>query len=343
MRDGGALFITWNDSRRSNSLARALQLQRVVLVADRSGVRRHLEGALRTARLLLQRRPGLVWYQFSFVLGVLLAGYRLLPGARDTRLVADLHTKALRRSGPRWLAPVVLPLKRWALRSAGACLVANQENAEYACSVLGVHAHVLSDPLPVPPAAREGVRSRGAEVLVVSSFACDEPIALLAEVARGSGLKLSLTGDPSALSAAGSAALVPVVTLTGWLSDEEFWDRLRHAGAVVVLSTERACLPCGAYEAVAVGQRPIVRDDPELRAVFGESARYVNLDCGELTAAIRAELEAATKGHDALPCADTLRERWEQRWEAVRADLSGRRLVPEEAEVALLGEPMAGV
>lgn len=126
-RDG--VFLTWNDSRRSKSLAARLDLKRITFVAKRYGMRRHLVGAAGTAMFLIRHRPAVIWYQFSWLLGLVLALYTRLRGEDRTVLVADIHTKALRRAGPNGLRPLINWLKGWSLPVARVTLVTNNENA----------------------------------------------------------------------------------------------------------------------------------------------------------------------------------------------------------------------
>jgi hypothetical protein len=308
------VFLTWNDSRRSQSLARELGLTREVWCPNRRGVSRHLLATVQTVAYLVRARPTLVWYQFSFLLGTLLAVYAWLRPRAGVVLVADLHTKALRREGPAWLAPLIRTIKRWALRSCRLTLVTNPQNAEEAQQRYRVVPHVLPDPLPDPPRHLPGDRP-ASDVVFVCSFAVDEPIDLIATVSRKLAPRWSVavTGNPEDLSSADRSSLGTVGRLTGFLSESDYWTLLATARAIVAISTEPGCLPCGAYEAIAVGRRPVVALDPVLQGVFGEAAVYSELRAAALCEAI----EQAVRSEMDWTLAVMYRDSWMKSWRGV--------------------------
>lgn len=321
MRRLAPVFLTWNDSRRSRSLSARLGLRRVVHSAERRGLARHALGVLDTARFLITERPVDLWYQFSLLLGLAVAAYASLRRGR-VRAVVDLHTKALRRDGGA-LQFIVLPLKRWALRRCQLAVVTNAENARYAREVLGIaDPCIVPDPPPEPPAG--GVAGvEPADVVFVCSFAPDEPLALIADAARRlEGAACVVTGNTARLAPHARQQLARVARLPGFLPEEQYWALLRGAGCVVVLSTEPACLPCGAYEALAVGHRPVLAADAEARMVFGRSARYTALEPERLVAAIREAIaERATDPEDRQSHREAYEARWMRVWQDVRARL----------------------
>ena len=284
---GDQAFLSWHRSRRSRSLARRAGLPLQVFVEDLNGPGRHVVGILATAWWVVRRRPALVWFQYSFGLGLVLAAYRAIAPARRVKLVADIHTKALRRDGGPGLRHLVHPIKRWTLEACAAVVVTNTENARWAMKTFGVAPVILPDPLPEVPLQVEPMKPLDPRPMVVfvCSYATDEPLSLLGDVARrlASHAHCVITGDPSRLPDAIRTELGRAARLSGFVSEPRYWRLLREASAIVVPTTERACLPCGAYEAVAVGQRPILFEDPESRRVFGDLALYTQPDAEALS------------------------------------------------------------
>jgi hypothetical protein len=320
-----ALYLTWNDSRRSRSVARLIGLPRRFVPTVLGGAGRHAEAAVRTVGILVRLRPCLLWFQFSWALGLLLWLYAGLRGG-GVRLVADVHSKALRRSGLAPISRLLVAVKRRALRRCVAVLVSNDHDRAYAGERFGVTALVLPDPLPEPPPPASAAVATAGEAVFVCSFAVDEPFHLIASVAerlRGR-VRGVVTGDPAAATPTQRAALHHAGLATGFLPEDRYWDALRGARAVVVLSTEPACLPCGAYEAMAAGQRPIVADDPVARATFGESARYAQLT---VEAVERTVLEAVHAGGTG-EAAHAYGARWRVTWGAVRPALAQAGALP---------------
>lgn len=322
-RSDASVFLTWNDSRRSASLGARLGARRVVFAAERRGALRHLAGAVLTARFLARSRPTSVWYQFSLLLGVLLAGYERLAPRGHVRLIADLHTKALRREGPPGVRRVIAPLKRWALARCAHTVVSNADNVRYVETRFGIRPLVLPDPLPrVPTSGAAGVVR--ADVVFVCSFARDEPVVLIAEAAArlAPELRVAITGEPRHLDSAVRRELKRGAWLTGFLPDAEYWTLLRNARCVVVLSREPACLPCGAYEAIAIGHRPVVACDVEVMRAFGECAVYSKLEPDELVDTVLQQVRDGVPGGDPRVAAE-YRAGWKEHWRAVSEELDG--------------------
>ncbi|HEU0078979.1 MAG TPA: hypothetical protein VFQ76_15095 [Longimicrobiaceae bacterium] len=326
------VFLTWNDSRRSATLARTLGVERVTLVAQRNGPLRHPAGAAATARWLFAARPRLVWFQFSLALGVVLAVYQRLARGRGVRLAVDVHSKALRRSGPWWLRWAVLPVKRWAFASCHAVLVSNEVDARYAEEVLRAPALILPDPLPEPPVASAAEWQGGGQVVFVCSYDVDEPVPLILEAARriAPHATVVLTGDTRPLDPGLRAELERVATLPGRLPEAEYWGLLRGAGCIVVLTTDTACLPCGAYEAIVLGKRPVLASDPTRERVFGEAGVFAELSADGVADAVLGVLERGRQGEGpAVPAA--FRARWVDTWRSVRARLMELGIAGAEA------------
>lgn len=285
------VYLTWNDSRRSRSLSKMLGAQRRTFVCDMESWLRHPLGALETSWYLLCRRPEIVWYQYSYLLGLVLAIYSCLRRVRVT-LVVDMHTKALRRSGPRILRPLVLAVKGWMLRRCRSVLVTNPQNAAYVRR-FGLEPLLLPDPLPEVPAEHPSAERPTMDLTFICSFAEDEPLPLILELCRSlpRELQVAITGNARLLQQPLRDSLGSVARLTGFLPEREYWSLLRGSRCVAVLSTTPACLPCGAYEAIAVGRRPIVADDAISRSVFGASAIYARLDVATLSETILRQVE----------------------------------------------------
>ena len=329
-----AVFLTWNDSRRSESLSARLVLKRVVYVSHSRGIFRHVVGTIETILFLARHRPTLIWYQFSYVLGITVAVYVHLAGKKRIRVAADLHTKALRREGPQILRPLILALKRWALASVRCTLVTNSADATYGEARLGITPVMLPDPLPdplpnTPPQPGFVAEKRSCDVVFICSFAEDEPVDLMLEVCNQlfPRFSIAITGEARRLKAAVRKKLQSVAIVTDFLENSEYWKVLRHARTLVVLSSEPACLPCGAYEAIALGRKPILALGPEVRGFFRDLALYVRLEPDELRTAILKTVADATVCCD--PSIALSYERlWERQWNQVSVTLAKLGCLP---------------
>ncbi len=324
------MFLSWNDSRRSRSLSQELKIPLVLVVAEMEGPARHAVGALKTLGCLLSRRPKLVWYQYSLALGFLLALYSKLAVGSRPRVVADLHTKALKREGPALFRSIILAAKRWSLRACVATIVTNGENRAYARERFGVDPMILPDPLPRMPAGspREQGR-RAADVSFICSFDVDEPIALILDLCTRLSKKyaVAITGNPRRLEPDIRTRLEAVATLTGFVPEGEYWELLCRTRCIVVLSQDVACLPCGAYEAIVVGRRPVIVRDSEAIGVFGECAVYSALDAADLERTIVAVLEDEKSASRDPTLAVRYASHWARHWRPV-ADVLGTSPLP---------------
>jgi hypothetical protein len=109
--------------------------------------------------------------------------------------------------------------------------------------------------------------------------------------------------------------LATAARITGFLPDAEYWSLLRHARCIAVLTAESGCVPCGGYEAIAVGRRPVVLDDPAVRAIFREEAVYVRPQVDALVHVITEESERGELPREDL--APAYEMRWQHRWAVV--------------------------
>lgn len=327
-----SVFLTWNDSRRSISLADLLGIPRVMIVPHRAGVVRHIGGTLLTALFLARHRPRVIWFQYSIALGAVLGLYAALARRGEVRLVTDIHTKALRRQGPvgvRWLVRLA---KRWSLKRCWAAVLTNPQNAGYTKQVLEARSVILPDPLPRPVLGVETGPEPTVDVVFICSYAEDEPMQMMYDAIRqlGPGVRVAITGNDRALEPEVREQLSSVAHLTGFLPEEAYWRLLRATRSCVVLSTEEACVPCGAYEAIALGKRPIVADDPEVRRVFEEAAIYTPLQASAIREVICRQLESEPSEQDSdESLAQSYLQRWERTWFSARHVLAQGRALPE--------------
>lgn len=322
-RSTHGIFLTWNDSRRSKSLSTRLGIRRVLYVAQRGGVPRHLLGTVQSVAFLARERPKLVWYQFSFLLALTLAAYARVMGRGRIRLVADLHTKALRREGHGFVRRIALPLKRWALGSCQCTLVTNPEDAKYARVRLGITPVTLPDPLPeVPDCPEAWSTDLSVDVVFICSFSEDEPVPLILEVCRRLSPRLStaVTGNVRLLGKYFRGELQRVTRATGFLTEDDYWSILRHASCIVDLSLDPAALPCGAYEAIAVGKKPVVAYSESIVKILGNCATYTRLNPDDLERTVLNMLtpSALRTGPSLVATYQRLwNAQWKQVWDAL--------------------------
>jgi glycosyltransferase involved in cell wall biosynthesis len=196
--------------------------------------------------VLVVQSPSLVLALFALLIRPFFS-MRVVIDAHNESVTPFLHSSPLMR----WLT-------RLQLRAANLVIVTNAELVERVREVGGT-AVVLTDAIPEPPQAA-AIDNAGTafRVVIISSFAADEPIeALLRAAARCGDVQFYMTGNPARLSPALRAQVPPNLTLTGFLKESRYWGMLQSCDAVLDLTLMPDCLVCGAYEAIALG-KPLI-------------------------------------------------------------------------------------
>jgi glycosyltransferase involved in cell wall biosynthesis len=280
------LFVSWvRHHGRSADLAESLGARAVFVTSSArrspaTAVWRWGVQLLRTLLLLARERPRrLVVMAPPMPLVVLAVLYRRLPGRR---VVVDAHTGAVLRVHYGNRPNRALPLLA---RLTDAVVVTNAPLAEQVRRS-GTSVLVLHDPpgQPPPPAAPDG------SVLFPCAWAPDEPLADLAETARGlPGTTFVVTGTPRG---PGAELVWPDnVTLTGWLSDEDYAARLAACSVVLALTTRDSTMQRAGYEALAAGRPLVASSTQALRTWFTAGTVFAENGAEALTAAVREALE----------------------------------------------------
>lgn len=262
------LWIAWERQRRSEELARRFGC--VFHAFDIKGLRRYPVSIAATVALLARHRPRYLFVQNpSMILAALACLYGMVT---RNFVVVDRHTTFL-LDKPKTFSiwrTVFLALNRLTLQTASLTIVTNQYLAKLVREA-GGRPFVLPDPIPVmaPTAVSrlEGERN----VLVISSFAEDEPIAEVLEAARQLQLpdvRLYVSGNPRKGTVDWTARAPSNVVFTGFIPSADYVNLLFSVDAVMVLTTADHCMLCGCYEAVAANKPLITSDKDDLREYF---------------------------------------------------------------------------
>lgn len=290
----GVLALSWFEHRRTRELCAGLGIELVGLSTTHRGLRRYLLLTARTIELLARRRPDVLLVQSpSLILSVLALAQRAFLGYR---LIVDAHNEAVvpyenPQLWVRWLS-------RWVIRRADLTIVTNQQLAQMVREQ-GGEPFILPDRIPVLAPGPARALGAGFNVVLIATFAKDEPIGAIFEAVRDAELELFVTGNPGKLQADVAARAPPNVRFTGFLAEEDYWGLLRAADAVVDLTLKPDCLVCGAYEALAVGRPMLLSHNPASAELFGDSALFTDNTVGNIRGSFerlkseRARLEAA--------------------------------------------------
>ena len=229
----GACFLTWIAHRRTRELSRRLNIPLFELVSAHRGIRRYLELIPRTVHLLFSQRLQVVVVQSPSI--VLAALAMMLRPQLGYQLIIDAHNEAVEPFLHR--SPLMVAVTRWLLRTADRVIVTN----DYLAQVITRHKGrplVLTDPLPATPPMAARAASDTFRVVVISTYADDEPFGEIVEAARviGGEYRFFVTGNPGKFADSLRQSLPPNLTLTGFLKDDDYWQLLASSDVVLDLT-----------------------------------------------------------------------------------------------------------
>jgi glycosyltransferase involved in cell wall biosynthesis len=301
------------------NLCEELGLPLSVFSDNRRGFIRYWKLTFETLGFLRRVRPRVVLVQNPSLVLTLLT-YLLRPFLGRFRLIVDAHNEAVdpyvhSRWGLPWVA-------RQMLRRSDLTIVSNVQLKRRVAEA-GGNALVLPDRLPVPPIScslpptKEGTL----RVMVVASYAPDEPIAEILQAASdlGGAFSFSVTGNDRKLDGPLRSRLPSNVRLTGFLEEGDYWELMGNSHVVLDLTSMPDCLVCGAYEALAMGRPMILSENAPTKALFGEIAITTSTRAG----AIAKALQEMDSNYDELVARlDVAREEYSRNWLIQAATLS---------------------
>lgn len=290
----GALALTWFEHRRMRELCAGLDIELVVLTTTLRGPLRYLTLGGRTLALLARRRPDVLLVQNpSLILAALAAAAR---GVLGYSLIVDAHNEAVVPfiNRQRWVAR----LSQWIIRRADLTIVTNRQLAERVLQQAG-RPFTLPDRIPAPPPVSVRTLDGAFNVVLIATYAPDEPVAEVLEAVCGADIVLYVTGNHSNLDPTVAARVPPNVRFTGFLDELDYWSLLRSADAIVDLTLMDNCLVCGSYEAMALGKAMLLSNNCASVELFGDCAVFTN----NTTADIRQALDRLRLEHARLQAA----------------------------------------
>ncbi len=306
------LALTWEQHRRTRELCSWLGLPLHEVTFNASRLKRYAKLGRQTLRLLSERKPKVVYVQNpSLILATIVLAAR--PFLGRYKVVMDAHNEAVAPFTHAYWP--VTSLTRHVLRAADVTIVTNAALADQVRQI-GGNPHVLPDRLPTPPFAPTApLRLDGPlRVMVVATYAADEPIAEIIEAARALGdqYQLSITGRETKLPAEQRARLPANVRQTGFLSEGAYWELMRDSHVVLDLTLKPNCLVCGAYESLAVLRPMVLTGNPATVDLFGKVAvMTTDHDAKAIAECLQRARAQLSELNDSVM---NERPRFEQRW-----------------------------
>ncbi|MBK8031598.1 MAG: hypothetical protein IPK17_19325 [Chloroflexi bacterium] len=265
--------------------------------------------AFKTWAILLRERPQLVYVLNPPVFAPLCVWlYSLFTG---TKLVIDTHPPALYSRKWAW----TVPLQRFVIKRAYLNIIDQERFADqfrqWGAQVVTLtnpprprpekiieleRAHSVDKAAEQPKSTVTRTRQDGLfEVAVVNTFAADEPLDIILQAAYAlPDAHFSIMGDLSMAPADVHQSTPPNVTFTGYLRGEAYWDALRAANAVMVLTTYPYSVLGGAQDGVTLGKPLLLSDQPALREFFTSGVVFIPNTAGGIVAGVRAVMRDET-------------------------------------------------
>ena len=315
-----SFFLVWGPEShgpRSRVFARELGIDAVFVVSTlRRGLLtapfKYASQAVKTVRLLLRRRPRLVFVQSPPTFAALLVA--MWGSVTGTRLVIDAHSAAM--LSPVWTRP------RWlhrGLSRIALATVVTDEHFARRVEASGGRALVIRDIPTVFPTGVDVGLVDAFNVMVVNTFAPDEPLAEILAAARDlPGVRFHVTGD------VGRARNIPSdlpdnVRFTGYLPDADYYGLMHASQVVMCLTTRNHTMQRGACEALSAGTPIVTSDWPLLRRYFDRGTVHVRPNA----AAISGGVEEMRRHHARFASEiEELQIEQRNQWQAAVASLT---------------------
>lgn len=284
------VWIAWERQRRSITLSKRVGAELHILDLENRGWLRYPLSIIATGQLLFAARRGVVFVQNPSMILATFAG--ACKHFFNYTLVVDRHSNFLQGDedfGPvtRWALEW---MSRYSIRRADLTIVTNADIEEKYIRGRG-RGFILPDPYPeiTTRPVRLNTERRNLEVLFVSTWQTDEPIREVIEVCRrmGDQIKVFISGKMKETYRALVEAKPDNFVLTGFLSDEEYFNLMASVDCVLAISTRPGTLCCGTYEAVTLGKPVVVNSERITREYFSAGAVYTDSTPDDLEAQLR--------------------------------------------------------
>jgi glycosyltransferase involved in cell wall biosynthesis len=281
------LFISWvRHTTRSASFAQAFGADSHFIHSGKSlGLLKYLPRGLQTWRLLVSDRPGTVLCMNPpYFLGLLAWFYCTIF---DARFILDSHTAAFDSAKWTWM----WPLHRFLIRRAVCTTVTNRSLADRVIAA-GGRAVILSDiPYKMPEGEYPVDRDRFT-VCFVCNYAPDEPVREVFEAAALlPDVHFYVSGNLKNAAPEVLQVKPDNVTLTGYLSNEQYAGMIRGVSAMLVLTTRDFTMQRGGSEAITVGKPLITSDWPVLREIFSQGTVHVANTAASIQGGVKKVIE----------------------------------------------------
>lgn len=320
-----SIWITWENQRRTNELARALDVPLCKYSSKRRYLIRVLLLSLRTSLKLLLTRPKRVIVQNpSIILATVACLMKPLLGYA---MVVDRHSnfRLERAHLPSLKEKVFQLLSRYTIRKADLTIVTN-EFLKNVVESWGGRGFVLQDKLPNLALAEKIELVGKANVVFVCSYSGDEPVTEVIEAARlmNPSTVIYITGDNRRLKREIIDGAPANVIFTGFLSEKNYQSLLWSCDVILALTTADHFLLCGAYEGVALRKPLVLSNTEDLQSYFCKGVVYTENQAKSIARAIHLAIEKkADLQREAIELGIELSNDWQAKFSRMASLING--------------------
>jgi Glycosyl transferase 4-like len=266
------IWITWEMQRRNRGISKALKWPLFEIDIDGAPrLSRYVRSLVKTADIIRREKPDVVVAQNPSI--VLALWTAILSRLLGFVFIMDAHNSGIQPFEGK--SKIALSLARWLQRRAALTIVTNLSLKSIVDSN-GGRGICLPDALPeIPSIISKPLNSKFA-IAFICTFGKDEPFAEVFSAARGIHPETVIYTTGRFQGKVDPADLPANVRLAGFIPDQDFWELLASADAIMDLTVRDDCLVCGAYEGVALGKPLILSNTPCLRSYFNKGTVYVD-------------------------------------------------------------------
>ena len=262
------IWVTWEYQRRSIELAKAFDAE--LFLIERKDIFRYVRCLCKTFSVVKESRPNILFVQNpSMILAVF--SVLLIKPLFSIPVIIDRHSNFLLTPKKRfWFKECLFNFLSYiTIRYADLTILTNSDLA-HVVRVLGGKPIVLPDKFPHLSQVKKNNFNKKNKLLVISSFAEDEPIEEILQACCKDGMStFTVFMSGNSTKVIDSLHVIPAnLVLTGYLSDDDFVDLLFQVDAVMVLTKTEYTLLCGCYEAISAEKPLITTNSAVLRQLF---------------------------------------------------------------------------
>ena len=283
------IFLVWDrEGIRASGISKHIGASLYFLSTSKI---RHPTLFIKTLRILRKEKPRIIICQSPPITCAFIAMvYKFLFSKRAKPVILiDAHTGAISR-------PWSKSISRMVMKRALATLVINKEQQTYLVRNYKINPVVLEDPIPDFTHIVESLKKKGGyelvqtatyNVAVISSFAYDEPLHEVFEVAlQMPDVYFYVTGEIKNANKKLLNNTPNNVILTGFLDYNIYVDLLQKVDVIMDLTTDNTSVVAGAFEAVALEQPLITSNWIPLKRYFNKGTIYTDNSANDIQEAL---------------------------------------------------------